>query len=137
MIPQRRFATLLDQARAYQQSLCLYHNAPMNSRTFSLYTDHTCDKDAFPRVTTAILEVHTDEVWNLEWSHSGNYLASASRDKTAIIWRVEVSRADLSRALCGRIIVTRTLVDLANSMTKTPQYETYRRSLYSATIHIL
>lgn len=109
----------------------------MNSRTFSLYTDHTCDKDAFPRVTTAILEVHTDEVWNLEWSHSGNYLASASRDKTAIIWRVEVSRADLSRALCGRIIVTRTLVDLANSMTKTPQYETYRRSLYSATIHIL
>lgn len=92
MIPQRRFATLLDQARAHQQSLCLYHNAPMNSRTFSLYTDHVCDKDAFPRVTTAILEVHTDEVWNLEWSHSGNYLASASKDKTAIIWRVEVSQ---------------------------------------------
>ncbi|KZT71398.1 WD40 repeat-like protein [Daedalea quercina L-15889] len=89
MIPQRRFATLLDQARAYQQSLCLYHNAPSNSRTFSLYNDHLCDKEAFPRVTTAILEVHSDEVWNLEWSHSGNYLASASKDKTAIIWRVE------------------------------------------------
>ena len=63
----------------------------MNSRTFSLYTDHLCDKSVFPRITTAILEVHTDEVWNLEWSHSGNYLASASKDKTAIIWRVEVS----------------------------------------------
>ena len=138
MIPQRRFATLLDQARAYQQSLCLYHNAPMNSRTFSLYTDHLCDKHAFPRVTTAILEVHTDEVWNLEWSHSGNYLASASKDMTAIIWRVEVSRVDLlSRAFRGRAVHTRIHVDLADSMTKIPQYETYRRSLYSATIHSL
>ncbi|PSR81506.1 hypothetical protein PHLCEN_2v6364 [Hermanssonia centrifuga] len=88
MIPQRRFATLLDQARDYQQLRCLYHNAPMNSRTFSLYADHSCDKNAFPRVTTAILEIHTDEVWNLEWSHSGTYLATASKDKSAIIWRI-------------------------------------------------
>ncbi len=91
MIPQRRFATLLDQARDYQQLRCLYHNAPMNSRTFSLYADHSCDKNAFPRVTTAILEIHTDEVWNLEWSHSGTYLATASKDKSAIIWRIGVS----------------------------------------------
>ncbi|KAH9950266.1 WD40 repeat-like protein [Amylocystis lapponica] len=92
MIPQRRFATLLDQARVWQQSQCLYHNAPLNSRTFSLYTDHHCDKNAFPQITTAILEGHTDEVWNLEWSHNGHYLASASKDKSAIIWRVEFDR---------------------------------------------
>ena len=91
MIPQRRFATLLEQARDFQQLQCLYHNAPKTSRAFSLYTDHMCDKDAFPRVTTAILEVHTDEVWNLEWSHNGKYLATASKDKTAIIWRIDVS----------------------------------------------
>lgn len=90
MIPQRRFATLLDQARAQQQSRCLYHNAPTNARTFSLYTDHLCDENAFPRITTAILEGHTDEVWNLEWSHNGNYLATASKDKSVIIWRVGV-----------------------------------------------
>ncbi|THH20764.1 hypothetical protein EUX98_g8521 [Antrodiella citrinella] len=95
MIPQRRFATLLDQARIYQQHRCLYHNAPTNARTFSLYTDHYCDENAFPRVTTAILEGHTDEVWNLEWSHSGNFLATASKDKSAIIWRVG-SEADPS-----------------------------------------
>ncbi|KAH9930616.1 WD40 repeat-like protein [Fomitopsis serialis] len=105
MIPQRRFATLLDQARAYQQSLCLYHNAPSNSRTFSLYTDHLCDKDAFPRVTTAILEVHTDEVWNLEWSHSGNFLASASKDKTAIIWRVEHDKDPSIREISQQFIL--------------------------------
>ncbi|KAG6889821.1 hypothetical protein C0995_014298 [Termitomyces sp. Mi166 len=88
MIPQRRIATLLGQAHAHQQQHCLYHNTPSDSTSFSLYTDHHCDKSAFPRVTTTILEVHSDEVWNLEWSHDGLRLATASKDKTAIIWRL-------------------------------------------------
>ncbi|KZT09725.1 WD40 repeat-like protein [Laetiporus sulphureus 93-53] len=105
MIPQRRFATLLDQVRIWQQSQCLYHNAPVNARTFSLYIDHVCDKSTFPRVTTAILEVHTDEVWNLEWSHSGRYLASASKDKSAIIWRVEFDKDPLKRDISPHLIL--------------------------------
>lgn len=91
MIPQRRFATLLDQARVYQQSRCLYHNSPTNARTFSLYADHLCDQSSFPKATSAILEGHSDEVWNLAWSHDGRYLATASSDKIAIIWRIGVS----------------------------------------------
>ncbi|KAF9558038.1 WD40 repeat-like protein [Agrocybe pediades] len=87
MIPQRRFSALLSQARAYQRQKCLYHNSILDSSNFSLYSDHRCDKSEFPRITTTILEVHTDEVWNIEWSHDGAYLASASKDKTAIIWR--------------------------------------------------
>ncbi|KAF8268877.1 WD40-repeat-containing domain protein [Lactarius quietus] len=47
--------------------------------------------DKFPRITTAILQVHTDEVWDLEWSHNGKFLASASRDKSIIIWSVRPS----------------------------------------------
>jgi WD40 repeat protein len=47
----------------------------------------------FPGTTTAILDVHINEVWNIEWSHDGSYLASASKDKTAIIWRIDVSVA--------------------------------------------
>ncbi|KAG5654118.1 hypothetical protein H0H81_007170 [Sphagnurus paluster] len=90
MIPQRRFVTLLDQAHAHQRQQCLYHNSPSDSIAFSLYTDHHCSKSAFPRITTTILEVHTDEVWNMEWSHDGRYLATASKDKTAIIWRCTV-----------------------------------------------
>ncbi|KAF9246442.1 WD40-repeat-containing domain protein [Melanogaster broomeanus] len=35
-----------------------------------------------------ILDAHTDEVWNVAWSHDGLRLASASKDKTAIIWRI-------------------------------------------------
>ncbi|CAA7271486.1 unnamed protein product [Cyclocybe aegerita] len=86
MIPQRRFAALLHQARAYQRQRCIYHN-PLRSAPFSLYSDHRCDRSDFPKITTTILEVHTDEIWNIEWSHDGAYLASASKDKTAIIWR--------------------------------------------------
>jgi len=41
-----------------------------------------------PRVTTAILKGHTDEVWNIEWSHDGVFLASASKDRSVIIWRM-------------------------------------------------
>ena len=91
MIPPRRFVTLLDQARFHQISQCIYHNAPLTPQHFSLYADHTCDTELFPCITTTILQVHTDEVWSLEWSHSGNFLASASKDKSVIIWSVGVS----------------------------------------------
>jgi len=88
MIPPRRFVTLLDQARLHQISQCIYHNAPLTPQHFSLYADHTCDTDLFPHITTTILKVHTDEVWSLEWSHNGKFLASASKDKSVIIWSV-------------------------------------------------
>ncbi|KAJ7472715.1 WD40-repeat-containing domain protein [Mycena latifolia] len=39
-----------------------------------------------PRATTTILETHSDQVWILDWSHDGNSLASASKDKSVIIW---------------------------------------------------
>ncbi|TFK76226.1 WD40 repeat-like protein [Pluteus cervinus] len=87
MIPQRRFATLLHQARLYQRQRCVYHNSPLSPTTFSLCSDHQCNKAAFPTVTTNILKVHQDEVWNIEWSHDGIYLASASKDRSAIIWK--------------------------------------------------
>ena len=44
----------------------------------------------YPRITTTILQVHSDEVWDLEWSHDGKLLASASKDKSVIIWSVQV-----------------------------------------------
>lgn len=96
MIPPRRFSTLIQQARLYQRSRCLYHNSPSNSTAFSMYTDHQCNKSAFPRLTTTILDGHVDEVWNIEWSHDGSYLASASKDRNVIIWQVTYTSSEPS-----------------------------------------
>ncbi|KAH9928530.1 WD40 repeat-like protein [Epithele typhae] len=105
MIPQRRFVTLLDQAQAFQQSRCLYHNAPLRSSSYSLYTNHMCERNSFPRVTTAVLQVHQDEVWNIGWSHSGKFLATASKDRSAIIWRIELDKDPRSRAYTTEFVL--------------------------------
>jgi WD40 repeat protein len=88
MIPPRRFPALLDQALQRQRSQCLWHNIPPS--LLSLYNDHRCDEDVFPRYNTFNLVSHGDEVWNLEWSHTGRRLATASKDKSVIVWSVEV-----------------------------------------------
>jgi hypothetical protein len=96
MIPPRRMAVLITQAQTHQRQQCTYHNVPLPGALpgvpgDSLYVDHACDTAAFPRVTTLILDEHTDEVWNLNWSHSGTHLATGGRDKRAIIWSIGVS----------------------------------------------
>lgn len=97
MLPRRRLPTLLDQARSHQIHNCLYHNAPSTSLTWSLYKDHQCSGAIFPRNTTMILQMHEDEVWSVEWSHSGEYLATAGKEKTAIIWRIGLEKDPLTR----------------------------------------
>lgn len=106
MIPQRRMPILLQQARMYQRQQCLYHNIPLADEDFSLYSDHQCDKSGFPRTTTTILKGHKDEVWNIEWSHDGAYLASASKDKAAIIWKIGVDQFPSSSAKRNSIVFT-------------------------------
>lgn len=88
MIPEHRLATLLHQVKETQISKCLYHNM---GNSLSLYSDHHCDKNQFPLSTVKILTDHSDEVWFVAYSHDGTRLASASKDRSVIIWDVEVS----------------------------------------------
>ncbi|BGP53794.1 hypothetical protein JCM8202v2_001366 [Rhodotorula sphaerocarpa] len=88
MLPQRRLATLLGQAQAYQQR---YHAmlAP-TSEPFSLLTDASAQASGlFPSYTSHVLQDHTDEVWRLEWSHTGDWLATAGKDRTVMLWNVK------------------------------------------------
>lgn len=87
MVPSRRLATLLDQARQFQQQTCLYHD---DSEPASLYVDHECGSGQFPSVTTHILADHTDEVWRIEWSPDGMLLASAGKDQQVVVWELKV-----------------------------------------------
>jgi WD40 repeat protein len=88
MIPPRRLQTIFDQAAWYQRTLCTYHTG---SHEYSLLWDHQCARRHFPTVTTHILAEHTNEVWVVEWSNNGKYLASGSADNTVIVWKVGVS----------------------------------------------
>ncbi|KPV75622.1 uncharacterized protein RHOBADRAFT_13767 [Rhodotorula graminis WP1] len=88
MLPQRRLATLFAQAQAHQQR----HHAlpPSADEPFSLLVDADPNGVAgFPTYTTHVLQEHTDEVWRVQWSHDGEWLATAGKDRTAMIWRVQ------------------------------------------------
>lgn len=89
MLPERRLATLLSQAQSYQQR---HHAFPSSaSEPFSLLVDAEAQStETFPDHTSRILREHTDEVWRLAWSHNGEFLATAGKDRTVIIWNVKV-----------------------------------------------
>ncbi|BAS78214.1 Os02g0294600 [Oryza sativa Japonica Group] len=86
MVPERRLENLLEQALTVQREACYFHNSIDG---LSLYTDHHCGKDQLPSCTVQVLRAHRDEVWFLQFSNNGKYLASASNDKSAIIWKVD------------------------------------------------
>lgn len=83
MIREHRLAELFDQVKQAQINSCLYHNTSIPP---SLYSDHMCSRDGFPLRTLTLLEGHTDEVFHVRFSPDGTKLASASMDKTAIIY---------------------------------------------------
>ena len=83
MIREHRLAELFDQVKHAQINQCLYHNTSLPP---SLYSDHICSRDGFPLRTSLLLEEHSDEVFHVRFSPDGTKLASASKDKTAIIY---------------------------------------------------
>jgi WD repeat-containing protein 26 len=83
MIPDRRLAVLLDYVKHNQINQCLYHNT---AQPPSLYCDHICDRNSFPRHASIQLTRHLNEVWYVEFSHDGTKLVTASKDKSVIIY---------------------------------------------------
>lgn len=84
MIPECRLETLLGQAICNQVDKCMYYNK--TDTTFSLLADYDCGPEQIPSETVQILDAHSDEVWHIQFSYSGKYLASASADGCAIVW---------------------------------------------------
>ncbi|XP_077227465.1 transducin family protein / WD-40 repeat family protein isoform X2 [Tasmannia lanceolata] len=84
-VPPRRLEYLVEMALTFQLDSCLYHNSPDE---ISLYEDHCCGRNQIPTETAQILYHHKNEVWFVQFSNNGEYLASSSSDCTAIIWMV-------------------------------------------------
>ncbi|KAI9114198.1 hypothetical protein K1719_014848 [Acacia pycnantha] len=100
MVPERRLEHLVEQALILQREVCQFHNSL--DKEMSLYTDHHCGKDQIPSRTLQVLEGHDDEVWFVQFSHNGKYLASSSNDRSAIIWEVGSNgEFSLKHRLCG------------------------------------
>ena len=83
MIPSHRLVQLLDQVKLNQIRGCLYHNP---SAPLSLFTDHMCDRNQFPLRTTEILDQFDGEVWVVEFSHNGKYLATSGASNAVMIF---------------------------------------------------
>ncbi|KAG2327011.1 hypothetical protein Bca4012_035939 [Brassica carinata] len=92
IVPEGRLVHLLEESLDLQRSDCDYHNAP--DTDMSLCYDHFCWKSKIPSKTVQTLVGHTDEVWFLEFSHNGKYLASSSKDNSAIIWEINAERGE-------------------------------------------
>ncbi|KAJ4967648.1 hypothetical protein NE237_014349 [Protea cynaroides] len=84
-VPERRLEHLLEMVLTSQLGSCIYHNS---SDAISLYEDHCCGRNQIPTETVQILCHHDNEVWFVQFSNNGEYLASSSSDCTAIIWKV-------------------------------------------------
>ena len=87
MLPPKRLERLLDQAMRLQLSNCLYHCR--NDGAYTLLRDHNCNRNEFPKHCISVLKLHQDEVWSIQFSPDGRYLASASKDKHIILWRCD------------------------------------------------
>ncbi|KAF8089511.1 hypothetical protein N665_0503s0010 [Sinapis alba] len=99
IVPERRLEYLLDDALDRQKMSCDFHNVPDSD--LSLFSNHYCGEQKIPSETLQVLSEHTDEVWFLIFSHDGKYLASSSKDKTAILWESDAE---------GRFVVKHKLV---------------------------
>lgn len=99
VVPEARLEHLVESTVTAWVDACMYHSS---SNTVSLYEDHCCSRDEIPTTTTQILTGHKNEVWFVQFSNNGEYLASSSNDCTAIIWKVlEDGKLTLKHTLCG------------------------------------
>ncbi|KAJ9466188.1 putative WD repeat-containing protein [Diplonema papillatum] len=86
LLEENRLCTLLQQAQQLQKDRCVYLN---DEGYHTLLHDWRSDESTLPVHTQSTLSDHRDEVWHIEFSHNGRYLASASCDRTVLLYDLQ------------------------------------------------
>lgn len=86
LLQENRLENLLCQTIEQQKQKTMFPYTRQS--TVSLLEDMEHCQDRVPRNILHSLNGHTDEVWFVQFSHKGEYLASASKDATVIVWKV-------------------------------------------------
>uniref|UniRef100_A0A1I7ZIS5 LisH domain-containing protein n=1 Tax=Steinernema glaseri TaxID=37863 RepID=A0A1I7ZIS5_9BILA len=99
MLPPNRLEQLLSQAHKHQVSSCQLHliKAKGEVRPPSILRNHRCTFGHFPGRTSQIVTDHADEVWCLQFSHCGQYLASGTKNGQVAIWKVDPKTRTISK----------------------------------------
>ncbi|KAI1729793.1 WD repeat-containing protein 26 [Ditylenchus destructor] len=93
MLPPGRLQELLNQSYTYQVGKCDLH-LPSTEETIderAILKDHQCGNHDFPTKNTQVLGDHFAEVWCLEFSPCGQYLASGAKSNCVLLWKVAES----------------------------------------------
>ena len=85
MLPPGRLSSLLDQVVIAQQEKCFYHHSEGVYHA-TLLDDHYCKRSKVPTYRIIAQPPHDDEVWTIEFSNSGKYLASGAKDGTLSVY---------------------------------------------------
>uniref|UniRef100_A0A7S0INT6 CTLH domain-containing protein n=1 Tax=Calcidiscus leptoporus TaxID=127549 RepID=A0A7S0INT6_9EUKA len=99
LLPEHRLQTLLQQAVLWQTNQSMFTHAALCGQ--SLFEDLCSSADDIPRETVRVLEKHSDEVWFVKFSHNGEMLASASKDRIVVVWDVRAPKMPHKAVLSG------------------------------------
>lgn len=87
LVPEARLEELIEQALLAQLDRCPYHNSRGPLR-MSLFTEFSAGPEQLPTEFAQVLTNHKDEVWAVQFSSDGKWMATASKDGSALLWAV-------------------------------------------------
>jgi hypothetical protein len=94
LVPEARLEELIEQALLSQLDKCPYHNSRGPLR-MSLFTEFSAGPEQLPTQLAQVLTDHKDEVWAVQFSSDGKWMATASKDGSALLWSVSEQGAVL------------------------------------------
>src|SRR6201999_2371510 len=88
-IPEGKLASLFDEIKQVWVDSCRYHNTDVS---LSLLSPHSCTRENVPSQVLRDIQGGTHEIWRVEFSPNGKYLAAGSADGVTHIYQVNGDR---------------------------------------------